>query len=245
MISQLYHRFDKFFSERFMKEVYSYEAPPESDGGFFLNWVAKDSKSRYSFISKFVKGKKVLELGSGYGFGCDILKRSGATSIIGIELNKEYYDYAVSNYGENCKFINCNCLDVPLPNNSLDIILGFEIIEHLHQNNRGKFVKECSRLLKKGGIIIISTPNRKVVEAWKGTGRQMSIYHKGEMTTSELIKIFSIDFKIQCLYRQTAFYKKWPIKLRFFCSLIFNHTKVIRNGQGLIGLTNIIIGEKI
>lgn len=38
-----------------------------------------------------------------------------------------------------------------------DIILAFEIIEHIH--NPWKYLDDCLRLLKKGGLIVLTTPN--------------------------------------------------------------------------------------
>ena len=46
---------------------------------------------------------------------------------------------------------------IPLENNSIDVIIAGEIIEHMY--NPYKFIGECGRVLKRGGIIILSVPN--------------------------------------------------------------------------------------
>jgi len=46
---------------------------------------------------------------------------------------------------------------IPLDNNSIDMIIAGEIIEHMY--NPYKFIQECSRILRKGGTIVLSVPN--------------------------------------------------------------------------------------
>lgn len=46
---------------------------------------------------------------------------------------------------------------ISLKKNSVDLIIAGEIIEHIY--NSIKFAKECNRVLKKGGCLILSTPN--------------------------------------------------------------------------------------
>ena len=40
---------------------------------------------RYLFASRFVHGKRVLDVASGVGYGSDMLKRAGAAEVIGLD----------------------------------------------------------------------------------------------------------------------------------------------------------------
>lgn len=55
------------------------------------------------------------------------------------------------------KLIQCNLdEDVPLRSNIIDVITSLAVIEHL--NNPLKNLTEAHRILKKGGILILTTP---------------------------------------------------------------------------------------
>lgn len=55
-------------------------------------------------------------------------------------------------------FIRGDFYTAPLPRNSFDIILSFDVIEH--QESDDKYLKLCHSLLHQNGILILSTPNK-------------------------------------------------------------------------------------
>ena len=103
----------------------------------------------------FIKGD-VLELGCGEGRGIGLIqeKAKSFTAIDKIEsavknLQKKYPYH---------KFYGSSFPPVTLfPDNSFDTIISFQVIEHIKDDVL--FIKEIYRLLKKGGIALITTPN--------------------------------------------------------------------------------------
>jgi SAM-dependent methyltransferase len=49
--------------------------------------------------------------------------------------------------------------DLPFPDNSIDIIYHSHILEHLRKNEAERFIKECHRILKPGGLIRVVVPD--------------------------------------------------------------------------------------
>jgi len=80
----------------------------------------------------------------------------------------EYIEYLCKN--NNIRFTNASKY-IPHKDNSVDVIYTSHMIEHLSRDEFSAFLKEAKRVLKKGGIIRISTPDlHKMVEQYNKTG---------------------------------------------------------------------------
>lgn len=55
--------------------------------------------------------------------------------------------------------ILCNALDIPLPNESADVVMAIHLFEHFYRWDADKALKEWRRLLKPGGLLILELPN--------------------------------------------------------------------------------------
>lgn len=122
--------------------------------------LEQEHLERYNFASQFVPGKKVLDMACGTGYGAKLLKLSGSSYVLGIDISSETIKFAKS----RCKthglgFIISSADNVSVKDKSFDLIISFETIEHL--NKYLDYLKEIKRLLKDDGLFIISTPNKK------------------------------------------------------------------------------------
>jgi len=138
----------------------------EWTGERFLPWmegvqIHYEHLHRYAFAARFVKGKKVLDLGCGEGYGTYMLARE-ATSVAGVEIDKPTIQHARSKYiKDNLEFIEGSVLTVPIEGEKeFDIVVCFELIEHIAEQD--KLLSEVKRLLKDDGLFIVSTPNKAV-----------------------------------------------------------------------------------
>jgi len=69
----------------------------------------------------------------------------------------DYPPTAIVNYGEETKAdLLVDCTDTKLEANSYDTILSTQVIEHIYDTQ--KYIAECYRILKKGGIGIFTIP---------------------------------------------------------------------------------------
>lgn len=153
------------------------------DNGTTPNNIIEHHLARYNFAKKFVKNKTVLDIACGTGYGTFELASSTVKQIIGADISKEAILYAKENYKQNnLSFIEMNCKKINLKNNSVDVVVSFETIEHIKEFK--EFLLEVSRILKKGGIFICSSPNKKITSPY--TKKPLNKYHIKEFYISEL-----------------------------------------------------------
>ena len=134
--------------------------PEEAHARIFWEHVA-----RYRFAKEFVRGKRVLDIACGEGYGAAGLARAGARSVVGIDVSADVCDHARRKYGLDARAGDAQA--IPLPDRSIDVIVSFETIEHVDQP--GVFLGECARVLVPDGMLIVSTPNRPV---YSGEGQK-------------------------------------------------------------------------
>lgn len=106
-----------------------------------------------------LKGKEVLDLGCGFGWFCLMAEERGAKRIIGVEISEEDLKTAKKSIkSKNIEFIVGSALSIPLPDNSVDTVFAWEVIEHIPTNTEKEMLKEVERILKPGGKFYLSTP---------------------------------------------------------------------------------------
>ena len=134
------------------KRVYYYEED---------NLKIKISTARYHFSLPFLKNKIVIDIGCGARRGPKIAC-AVASKVIGLDISTEAIVYCRRIwFAENLSYIAADARSLPLKNNSFDVALSFEVIEHI--DNFNSYLDGIHRILKKGGVLIISTPNRIIV----------------------------------------------------------------------------------
>lgn len=148
--------------------------------------------TNYIFASQFIEGKVVLDVGCGCGFGCEYLARSGAKHVTGIDISNEAVKFAKTHYNSvDLDFINLDAQGLAFKDSSFDMVISFEVIEHL--DNVGKYLFEIHRALKTKGLCIISTPNKKVSSP--GLKKPILPFHIKEFYPKELYTLLSRYFK--------------------------------------------------
>ena len=64
---------------------------------------------------------------------------------------------AKKRFMDKVNFLHSDCLDMNIDSESIDIVLSNQVIEHIPKYE--KYLLEIERILKKNGLLIISTPN--------------------------------------------------------------------------------------
>jgi len=173
--------------------------------------------SRYNFVRKFLRGKKILDIACGVGYGSKILHDAGSYEIYGCDISNESIKYAKNNFGDkNTNFQIMDAGNIGFKDESFDCIISLETIEHL-QNYQMAF-QEFYRLLKKDGMLIISTPNKNRFN------RPKNPFHYKEFTKDELIQFLNEYFSNVILYSQLLYLKS--VKRRILRSLMERIVKI-------------------
>lgn len=157
---------------------------------------------RYLSVLSLCKGKKVLDAACGEGYGSNMIS-DVAESVIGIDISKEAVENAKKKYDKsNLEYINASVEKLPLENESVDVVVSFETIEHVNKDIQNSFINEIKRVLKKDGILIMSSPDKKNYSDIPNFNNE---YHVCEMYRDEFKEFLSTKFTNISLYYQGMF----------------------------------------
>lgn len=114
--------------------------------------------ARYLFAARLARRKRVLDIACGMGYGSAELSKTAA-SVCGIDVALEAVVGSRQRYAaRNLNFLAASATQLPFSDASFDLIVAFEVIEHLE--NWEALLSEARRLLAQGGQLLISTPNQ-------------------------------------------------------------------------------------
>jgi len=144
---------------------------------------------RYSFAKKFVYGKKVVELGCGFGAGGVLLDKY-VTSYIGIDIDEEAIKYANAHLAPLCNKATYELLKETynhVDDIQADVAICFEVVEHV--TDPKKLLNLLKRMVRQDGMIILSTPNGLSSLGKKALFR--SSFHVSEFYPKEFFELCS------------------------------------------------------
>lgn len=158
--------------------------------------------ARYQFTKTFVDEKSVLDFACGTGYGTAMIKSFGAKKVIGIDISHEAISYAEKLHNaDGITFLEASAASLPLQNNSIDIVVSFETIEHLTDTDRDRCLQELARVLKRDGVLLLSTPNRRITSP--NSIKPLNRFHVREFTLKELIQTLETgNFTVTKIYGQ-------------------------------------------
>ncbi len=175
---------------------------------------AQASSARYKFATQYAQNKVILDIGCGGGHGSYKLIRAGAKKIYGVDVIADSIEYCQAHYNHpNLFFKQGDITRLDFDDNSFDLICAFEVIEHI--KNYQKAISELRRVLKPGGLLIISTPNKAIYSP--DSKKPFHPFHYHEWFLNDFKKIL-IGFKIQKILGQyfkgskRLLYPKWSPK---------------------------------
>ncbi len=151
------------------------------------------------------QGLVVLDVACGAGFGLELLGQAGA-SAIGV-------DYAVGALWDirrrqpHARLVRGDAMRLPLTDATVDLVVSFETIEHVPDAEA--LLCEIRRVLKPGGRLVLSTPNRAFGPPERHTGNP---FHVREFTADELGGLLRAAFDQVQLFgqRPSAAYRYVP-----------------------------------
>ena len=154
-----------------------------------------------------VRGKTVLDYGCGNGESSLPLVKRGAR-VVGLDVSEDLLGLArrrlaLHGVRSSAVFLAASAHDIPLPDNSVDVVIGIAILHHL---DLALAAREVRRVLKPGGVAVFQEPVRN--SRLLRTVRAMIPYRSDEVSdyerplTDEELRTFASGFHD---YRSRAF----------------------------------------
>ncbi len=170
------------------------------DEGDPLDELSVEHQQRYRSIGNIVSGKVVLDAGSGEGYGTDLLAAS-AGRVVGIDISVEAVRHARAAYRKkNLDYLVGTVASLPFTDHSFDVVVSFEVIEHLDEESQASFLLEARRVLTDQGVLVISTPNKSVYTDRTGLH---NVFHKREFLPEEFESFLRGYFSRVSLFGQS------------------------------------------
>jgi ubiquinone/menaquinone biosynthesis C-methylase UbiE len=163
---------------------------------------------RYHFAASLVAGREVLDIACGAGYGSALLARRAAR-VTGADISPAAVDHARARYAAmaNVDFRQADCAALPFADGSFDAVVSFETIEHIAAQDA--FLDEVRRVLRPGGLVILSCPNKVEYTDKRGVTNE---FHVRELSRDELAALIAPRFAHAAWYGQRpSFYSVvWP-----------------------------------
>jgi len=122
----------------------------------------------------------VLDAACGEGYGSSILARHAA-AVTGVDISPETIAHAQQRYpASNIDFQAADCAELPFEDDSFDCIVSFETLEHLEPQDA--LLAGFRRVLRPGGFLLISTPDKAVYTDKMGN---RNAFHVSELYRDE------------------------------------------------------------
>ena len=167
---------------------------------FITNETMLEHLHRYAITMQLVKGKKVLDIACGEGYGTNLLAKS-ATHVTGIDIDTTTIEKARKKYNApNLSFESGSLLQIPAKAESYDIVTCFETLEHVSDHPLA--FTELKRVMVPGGILIISTPEKAEYSDKVG---YKNPFHQKELYGNEFKELVKRFFKFTFFCKQNCF----------------------------------------
>ena len=136
-----------------------------------------------------VPGATVVEAGCGEGYGGQVLADAGAALVAGLDLDLATLRHAAGAY-RGVPVAAANLVALPVADGAVDLVVSSQVVEHLWDQDQ--FVAECARVLRPGGRLVVTTPNRL-------TFPPGNVFHSRELDAAELTALVGRHLEVLSL----------------------------------------------
>jgi SAM-dependent methyltransferase len=166
---------------------------PSFTGEFFVPGqsdarMEADHVERYRFATRHAKDARVLDIACGMGYASSIFLDAGAKEYFGVDINPELTTHASHAYGSELARYSTGDICEHQSDEPYDLVCCFETIEHVARYQDA--ITNLFTLLRPGGTLVISSPNRNVTSPGRDFDEQpANPYHTQEFLPEELIGV--------------------------------------------------------
>ncbi|MFC5996638.1 class I SAM-dependent methyltransferase [Pseudonocardia hispaniensis] len=149
------------------------------------NYWFRRHEAVYRALAARCAGAVVLEAGCGEGYGADLLA-TGARRVLALDYDSLVTAHAARRY-PRVAVARANLVALPTATGAVDVVISLQVIEHLWEQAR--FLAECARVLRPGGALLLSTPNRITFSPGRDT--PLNPFHTREFAPAELADLIA------------------------------------------------------
>ncbi|SDF67192.1 class I SAM-dependent methyltransferase [Pseudonocardia oroxyli] len=147
------------------------------------NYWFRRHEAVYAALAPRYTGRTVLEAGCGEGYGADLLTAAGAT-VLGLDYDETTAAHVARRY-PRVGVARANLVALPVRTAGVDAVVSLQVVEHLWDQEG--FLRECRRVLRPGGELAVSTPNRLTFSPGRDT--PLNPFHTRELAPTELAEL--------------------------------------------------------
>ncbi|MBK1786095.1 class I SAM-dependent methyltransferase [Prauserella cavernicola] len=137
-------------------------------------------EAAYLALLPYCSNAVVLEAGCGEGYGASLIAEHAAR-VLALDYDEQTTAHVKRRY-PRIDPVRGNLAFLPVAEGTIDVVANFQVIEHLWDQDG--FLAECARVLRPGGRLLVTTPNRLTFTPDSDT--PLNPYHTRELAPSEL-----------------------------------------------------------
>lgn len=156
---------------------------------------------RYAVAARFVRGRRVLDLASGEGFGAALLAEHAA-EVVGVDIAPEAVEHAERTHGgRNVSFVTGSITDPDTlaDQRPFDAVVCFEAIEHV--DDHAAVLALARSRLAPGGLFLASTPDTAIYHDEHGNENP---FHVRELTARQFEELLEGSFRHVAMLKQNV-----------------------------------------
>lgn len=159
------------------------------------NYWFRRHEAAYLALLPHCRDATVLEAGCGEGYGAGLIAGSAAR-VLALDYDAPTTEHVARRY-PGVTVVRGNLAFLPVADGSVDVVANFQVIEHLwHQAG---FLAECLRVLRPGGKLLVTTPNR--ITFTPDSDVPLNPYHTRELSGAELAELLvEAGFEVKTLH---------------------------------------------
>ncbi|GHF81341.1 SAM-dependent methyltransferase [Amycolatopsis bartoniae] len=159
------------------------------------NYWFRRHEAAYLALLPHCAGATVLEAGCGEGYGAALIAEHAAR-VLALDYDQPTVTHVARRYPQ-VGTVRGNLAYLPLRDSTVDVVANFQVIEHLW--DQAGFLAECRRVLRPGGKLLVTTPNRLTFTPDSDT--PLNPYHTRELAPSELDTLLcEAGFEVEALH---------------------------------------------
>ncbi|MCC6907307.1 MAG: methyltransferase domain-containing protein [Phycisphaerales bacterium] len=143
--------------------------------------------ARLDVAAALAKNRTILDAGGWAGLGAERYLKAGAKRVVNLDISTEALELGRQRLGDDdrVEFVQWDLNQSPLPfeEASFDLVVCLEALEHITQQRQA--VAEFERVLKPGGLLLVSVPDQDCEETWARLNQHDNAFHLHVPTRGE------------------------------------------------------------